>query len=98
MSRVVFYAGNVGTIGHVDSGRATLACALACLGHEVVEIDRDEATRTAELAQLTALADREFDVPDCGAPLHGRLRDPQRKADRKARMRDLQRRAFEGRP
>lgn len=95
MSRVVFYTGNVGTIGHVDSGRTTLVSALACLGHEVVEIDRDDTIRRAELAQLTALADREFDVPACGAPLHGRFRDPQRKADRKARMRELQRRAFE---
>lgn len=85
---------NVGTIGHVDHGHTTLTAALARLGHEVLSLTWEDVQRDTERVDL-ALGPAEFS-PYC-EPEHGRAKDPQRKADRKARLRAAQLRAFEGR-
>lgn len=79
---------NVGTIGHVDHGRSSLASALLELGHEVVFLDAEQVEQAKDLGLLL----------DVQTPEHerGRRPDLQRKAERKAHMRGVQRRAFEG--
>lgn len=83
---------NVGTIGHIDHGKATLGAALAKLGavlvrDEDIQIERVELSRLAELDALETIS-----YPSA----FGRKRRDDRKAARKARMLDLQRRAFTG--
>lgn len=85
---------NVGTIGHIDHGKATLGAALAKLGAVLVR-DEDIQIETVELRRLA-----ELDFPDSACISYpsafGRKRRDDRKAARKARMLDLQRRAFTG--
>lgn len=88
---------NVGTIGHIDHGRTTLAASLAALGHEVMFLSEEDVQQSKEMERLALDLVCEEGSP-YSAPLHGRYRDPKRKADRKARMREAQRRAFEGKP
>lgn len=83
---------NVGTIGHVDHGRTTLTQALArVLGEEmasrVVVVDGDQIENDA----LRRLADIEI-----GTPRNERYWSKRRKKERKARLAELQRKAFEG--
>ncbi|WP_423836650.1 GTP-binding protein [Stutzerimonas stutzeri] len=83
---------NVGTIGHIDHGKVTLTAALVkVLGPEMADkvvILDDESV--AKLRDQNRIFD-ELDFPAQGL---GRQRSVNRKALRKARMLDLQRRAF----
>ena len=85
---------NVGTIGHIDHGKTTLAATLAKLGAVLVR-DEDLPVETAELSRLA-----ELEFPDSACISYpsafGRKRRDARKSARKARMLDLQRRAFTG--
>lgn len=79
---------NVGTIGHVDHGRATLIQALGkVLGEvlgEVVVVDGTE---------IPALGLTDVDIH---THRDARYRSKRRKKERKARLAELQRKAFEG--
>lgn len=93
---------NVGTVGQVDHGCTTLTSALASLGHEVIELTAEDVANSRELerihGEMIVLSPVDF-YSEPVVPYHaehGRYRDPARKAERKARMRDAQRRAFEG--
>lgn len=86
---------NVGTIGHIDHGHTTLAASLAALGYEVMFLSEEDVRQSQEMERLSidlACVEHSAYLPD----VHGRNRDPRRKAERKARMREAQRRAFEG--
>ncbi|WP_045158727.1 GTP-binding protein [Stutzerimonas stutzeri] len=85
---------NVGTIGHIDHGKTTLAATLAKLGAVLVR-DEDLPVETAELRRLAELDDIDGDLISYPSAF-GRLRRDRRKAARKARLLDLQRRAFTG--
>ena len=75
---------NVGTIGHVDHGRATLIQALGKVLGEVVVVD---------VAEIPTLGLTEVDIH---THRHERYRSKRRKKERKARLAELQRKAFEG--
>jgi len=83
---------NVGTIGHVDHGLTTLSTALARLGHDVLSMTWDDVERDTQRVDLALLP---TPSPYC-EPEHVRAKDPQRKAERKARLRAAQLRAFGG--
>lgn len=89
---------NVGTIGHVDHGRTTLTAALAALGHEVTFLTDEGVGDGFELDKRLRDMDLVLGAEPRPDPLveRGQYRDPARKAERKARMRDAQRRAFQG--
>lgn len=78
---------NVGTIGHVDHGLTTLSTSLARMGVEVEYL----STRQMLERPLSDFVEVYSDTP------HSCLAKVQRKAERKARMRAAQLRAFEGR-
>ena len=75
---------NVGTIGHVDHGRTTLIQTLSKFAGEIMVVDGAER-------QMQALMD---------ANIHThrdeRYWSKRRKKERKARLAELQRKAFEG--
>lgn len=85
---------NIGTIGHIDHGKATLGAALAKLGAVLV---RDDDIQV-EVVELRRLAELDFPDSECISypSAFGRLNRDARKAVRKARLLDLQRRAFTG--
>jgi len=88
---------NVGTIGHVDHGKTTLTAALLrVLGEErAAEVVVMDAEGIAVARRVGLIRDSLKDAVDgFNDGLFGRSRDPGRKADRKARMRALQARAF----
>ncbi len=87
---------NVGTIGHIDHGKTTLTEALAKLG--AILVDDATASQLVKgdsdlIGQLRELED--IEVSPLGA-IAGRPRSAARKAERQARLRELQRRAFLG--
>jgi len=86
---------NVGTIGHIDHGKTTLVQALAKLGAILVDdVTAGKLARESDLVQQLRELD-DIDVRPHGLIL-GRPRNTARKSARKARMLDLQRRAFTG--
>lgn len=89
---------NVGTIGHVDHGRTTLGAALAGViadaeekGLRVVVVDGKEA-RGPGPGHLSTSVDDLIGRDEWAGPRYRGL--PSRKQKKKAKLRDLQRRAF----
>jgi translation elongation factor EF-Tu-like GTPase len=86
---------NVGTIGHIDHGKTTLVEALAKLGAILVDdVTAEKLVRGSDFAQQLRELD-DIDVRPHGLSI-GRPRNKARKSARKARLLDLQRRAFTG--
>lgn len=86
---------NVGTIGHIDHGKTTLGAAMAKLGVILVDdVTAGKLARESDLVQQLRELD-DIDVRPHGLTL-GRPRNTARKSARKARLLDLQRRAFTG--
>lgn len=82
---------NVGTIGHIDHGKTTLTQTL-------VKVLGDEMARQVVVVDEAGASDAHrkgliLDV-DTYAAAAARPRNNPRKAERKARMKELQRRAF----
>ena len=75
---------SVGTIGHVDHGRTTLIQALGKVLGEVVVVDGTESPMQALMEA------------DIRTHRDGRNWSKRRKKERKARLAELQRKAFEG--
>ena len=75
---------NVGTIGHVDHGRTTLIQALSKFAGEVVVVDGTESPMQALMEA------------DIRTHRGERYLSKRRKKERKARLAELQRKAFEG--
>ena len=95
----------VGTIGHIDHGRATLPHLLSSVvwasptvGKVLEEMAVEDATKVEKLALQLEPYQRGLVEPevDVYGPNQGRLRSRDRKMSKKAKLRDLQRRAFLG--
>lgn len=82
---------SVGTIGHIDHGKATLAAALHKLGAILVDAREAEDMNNDIKLYPSPMSDVEHRPQGL---LLGRPRNAGRKAERKARMLEAQRRAF----
>jgi hypothetical protein len=83
-------------VGIVGCGDGGLSAALKSLGHEVFLMTEDDARAAHELELVLKGLPSVKECSQYADDLYGRARDPKRKADRKKRMGELQRRAFEG--
>lgn len=90
MSRTV----NVGTIGHIDHGKTTLTAALLAIAAAGILSSAPPVVMPERRREFES----GFDMNDLLADAGNRSHRKARKADRKARMQDLQRAAVEGRP